>query len=96
MNIWKEPIQFQWDRGNHDKNWFKHRVTAAECEEAFFDPHKRVYPALKKGETRYLLIGQTKERRVLFLVFTIRGHAVRVISARDLNRKENSLYEEAA
>ena len=97
MNVWKEPIQFQWDVGNREKNWLKHRVTPEECEEVFFDPHKRTFPASSGGgETRYLLIGQTKARRVLFIVFTIRGHTVRVISARDLNKMERDLYEETA
>ena len=98
MNVWEEPIQFQWDAGNRDKNWLKHGVTTAECEEAFFDPHKRIVgSALHTGrETRYVLIGQTQTSRLLFVVFTIRGHTVRVISARNLNRRERGLYEETA
>ena len=98
MNVWEEPIQFQWDAGNRDKNWLKHGVTTAECEETFFDPHKRVVgSALYTGrETRSVLIGQTQAGRLLFVVFTIRGHTVRVISARNLNRRERGLYEETA
>ena len=98
MTVWKEPIQFQWDAGNREKNWLKHRVTPAECEEVFFDPHKRVLGSvLHTGhETRYVLIGQTQGNRLLFVAFTMRGHTVRVISARDLNRSERGLYEEAA
>lgn len=98
MTVWPEPIRFQWDTGNIDKNWVKHQVTNAECEEIFFDPHKRLfYPAPRSGgETRYGLIGQTKDRRLLFVVFTIRGQTVRVISARDLNKRERGLYEETA
>ena len=98
MHVWKEPIQFQWDAGNREKNWLKHRVTAAECEEAFFDPHKRLLAsALRAGrETRSVLLGQTQAHRRLFVVFTIRGDAVRVISARNLNKRERGLYEETA
>ena len=96
MTVWQEPIQFQWDAGNQEKNWVKHRVTNAECEEAFFDPHKRILgSALHAGhEARYVLVGQTQANRLLFVVFTIRGHTVRLISARDLNRRERGLYEE--
>ena len=96
MNVWQEPIQFQWDAGNHDKNWIKHRVTNAECEEAFFDPHKRLsYPTLHgERETRHVLIGYAAAKRLLFVVFTIRGHTVRVISARDVHKRERRLYEE--
>ena len=98
MTVWKEPIQFQLDAGNREKNWIKHGVTNAECEETFFDPHKRLFhPAPRtEPETRYGLIGKTKEERLLFVVFTIRGHTVRVISARDLNKRERELYEETA
>lgn len=97
MTVWREPIRFQWDAGNLDKNWIKHQVTNGECEEAFFDPHKRLFhPAPRTDrETRYGLIGRTKDKRLLFVVFTIRGQAVRVISARDLNKREQGLYEEA-
>ena len=96
MTVWQEPIQFQWDAGNREKNWIKHRVTNAECEEAFFEPHKRLLrPALHgEHETRHVLIGYTAGKRLLFVVFTTRGHTVRVISARDAHRRERSLYEE--
>ena len=98
MTVWAEPIRFQWDAGNIHKNWIKHRVTHAECEEAFFDPHKRLFhPAPRtERETRYGLIGQTKDRRLLVVIFTVRGPAIRVISARDLNKRERGLYEEGA
>ena len=96
MTVWQEPIQFQWDTGNQEKNWVKHRVTNAECEEAFFDPHKRLLRPTLHGEreTRHVLIGYTAGTRLLFVVFTIRGHTVRVISARDVHRREQGLYEE--
>ncbi len=98
MTVWPEPIRFQWDAGNREKNWLKHRVTNAECEEMFFDPHKRLFHLTPRTEreTRYGLIGRTKDKRLLFVVFTIRGHAVRVISGRDLNKRERGLYEEVA
>lgn len=96
VKIFTEPLHFEWDRGNRDKNWRAHRVTPEECEEAFYDPQKRVlHDVLHSGhEERYLLIGATKQRRLLFIVFTVRDRKLRVISARDLNRKERSLYEE--
>ena len=95
MIVWKEPIEFQWDAGNQEKNWIKHGVAHSECEEVFFDPHKRLLsPTLHgKRETRHVLIGYTANKRMLFVVFTIRGHTVRVISARDINKREGNLYE---
>ncbi len=96
MELFKEPLGFEWDAGNRDKSFLKHQVTHAECEEAFFDPHKRLIgPGLHVAgggqEERFLLIGRTKAERALFIVFTVRKGKVRVISARDLNRKERGL-----
>ena len=71
-------------------------MTDQECEEIFFDQEKKIFKdILHSGrEERYILLGQTKENRLLFIVFTIRASKIRVISARDLNKKEKKLYEE--
>ena len=91
-----EPTTFIWDQGNERKNLEKHGVTAQEVEEVFFDPQKKLLEdKFHSGkEDRYLLIGQTKRQRLLFVVFTIRNRQIRAISARDLKRKERPLYEE--
>lgn len=96
MDIFKDALHFEWDRGNKHKNFLKHNVTGEEAEEIFFDPHKRIVKAdlMVKEERRYLLIGKTKFGRSLFVVFTFRTNRVRIISARDLNRKEKKWYEE--
>lgn len=96
MELFRELLEFEWDAGNREKNLFKHRVTNTECEETFFDPHKRVLKGVLRGDVSgaekcYILIGQTKEKRALYIVFTIRGGKVRAISARDLNRRERGL-----
>jgi len=97
MRIFKEPLRFEWDEGNRDKNLIRHGVTNEESEEVFFDPHKRIIepPLLNGGEERYLLIGRTQQQRLLFVVFTMRGSAIRVISARNLGTKERRLYDKA-
>ena len=96
MKILGNPGEFQWDKGNKGKNYQKHKVTDQECEEVFFDQTKKIFKdTLHSGkEERYILFGQTKESRILFIVFTIRHEKIRVISARDLNKKEKKLYEE--
>jgi uncharacterized DUF497 family protein len=92
-----EPVAFQWDRGNERKNLDKHGVSMSEIEEAFFDPRKKLLADKfhSGAEDRFLLLGQTRAGRLLLVVFTIRGHRIRAISARDLSRKERRLYEEA-
>lgn len=92
----KEPHEFEWDKGNKDKNWLKHKVKNEECEEIFFDKKKKILKdVLHSGkEKRFIILGKTKKERLLFVVFTIRNKKVRVISARDVNKKEVILYEE--
>ncbi|HIE24125.1 MAG TPA: BrnT family toxin, partial [Candidatus Korarchaeota archaeon] len=46
-----------------------------------------------KEEERFILLGKTKKERVLFVVFTIRNDKIRIISVRDINKKERRLYE---
>ena len=85
---------FEWDKGNIQKNWETHGVAFLECEEVFFNQ-----PLIIQGdevhsqeEIRYYVLGQTDRERRLFIVFTIRNKKIRVISARDMNRKEKIIY----
>jgi uncharacterized DUF497 family protein len=96
MIVLREPVTFVWDKANRQKNLEKHGVTIQEIEEVFFDPHKKLLDdRLHSGkEGRYILLGQTKGQRLLFVAFTIRRNEVRAISARDLNKRERPLYEE--
>ncbi len=47
------------------------------------------------GEDRYQLLG-TIEGRVFVLIYTMRGSAMRIISARKANKKEVREYEHGA
>jgi uncharacterized protein len=90
---------FEWDEWNRQKNWVKHKVSIEEAEEAFFDSHCALFldTAHAKTESRHILLGKTKLRRLLYIAFTIRKNRIRVISARDVTKlKEVKLYEEAA
>lgn len=92
-----EPLAFQWDRGNIDKNLKLHVVASEEIEEVFADENKKIFTnKLHSGkEERFRVVGKTRSGRLLFAVFTIRKDLIRPISARDVNRKEVSLYEKA-
>lgn len=88
---------FQWDEGNAPKIWEKHRVTPGEVEQAFLNQPLVAAPdpAHSSHEARFYALGRTDEGRGLFLVFTIRGRSLRVISARDMSRRERKEYERA-
>ena len=93
-----EPLVFQWDEGNQNKNWQKHQVSKTECEEIFFDDNKIVIKDILhlNKERRWILFGKTKLSRILYVVFTIRKEIIRIISARDANKKEKQIYEKKA
>jgi uncharacterized protein len=93
MRFFKKPLRFDWDEGTRYKNWKKHKITKEECEEVFFDPHKRLLGnSIRSGlEERYLMVGTTKGIRMLFVVFTLRRDKIRIISARDMHRRERRL-----
>lgn len=88
---------FQWDAGNATKNWSKHDVTQAECEQLFFNAP--LVPAADPGhsgaEPRFFALGQTDAGRLLLEVFTLRGTLIRVISARPMSRREREVYADA-
>jgi len=88
---------FEWDEGNADKNWIQHQVSPGECEEAFFNDPLLVVtdPSHSEREPRFYALGQTDAGRRLFLAFTIRQQLVRVISARDMSRRERKEYARA-
>lgn len=91
-----EVFEFQWDRGNIGKNK-KHKVEDKEAEEIFLDQNKAIFKDILHStvEERYIILGKTSKERLLYVVFTIRGKKIRIISARDINKKEAYLYEKA-
>ena len=86
---------FDWDEGNLLKNWEKHRVSASECEQVFFNrPLVAGLDAKHSGkEARYFALGIADSGRGLFIVFTLRRKKIRVISARDMSRRERKVFE---
>ncbi len=97
INILEQCIGFQWDAANADKNWHSHKVSQAECEGVFFNQPILLYDDIKHShaETRSYVLGKTDANRKLFIAFTIRKGLIRVISARDMSKKERNIYEQA-
>ncbi len=94
MFLLKKPLRFQWNQGNLDKNLKKHQITNEEAEEAFFGLPLLIVPDQKHSsrEPRYLLLGKTNSQKLLTIIFTIRLHQIRIISARPMSKKEKALY----
>ena len=91
---------FDWDDGNSRKSTDKHRVTQAEAEQVFFNQPLLVVPDSQHSrlEQRYHALGVTDDERRLHISFTLRaaGSLIRVISARDMHRKERIIYDQAS
>lgn len=94
--IFQQCIGFDWGDGNPEKNWILHRVSRSECEQSFFSDPLVVADDENHSQTgkRYYLLGQTDLGRLLFIAFTIRENLIRVISARDMSKKERSICNE--
>lgn len=97
LDLLTECTGFDWDESNSEKNWATHQVHWTEVEEAFFNEPLIVAADVPHSgsEPRLLALGQTDEGRLLFLVFTIRSRMIRVISARDMSRREREVYQDA-
>lgn len=89
-------VGFDWDNGNSRKSSEKHRVSQSEAEQVFFNEPLMVVPDDRHSlqEQRIYALGKTDAGRPLHIAFTLRkGETlIRVISARDMNRKERDFY----
>jgi uncharacterized DUF497 family protein len=88
---------FDWDGGNSRKN-DKHGVSQAEAEQIFFNDPLLLVEDERHSDTEQRLhaLGKTQTGRLLHITFTLRfnGSKIRVISARDMHRKERAIYEQ--
>jgi uncharacterized protein len=89
---------FDWDEGNVRKNE-KHGVSMAQAEQVFFNaPLLLLEDVIHSGdELRLHALGVTDEQRALHITLTLRqlGTLIRVISARDMSRKERAIYDQS-
>ena len=93
-------IGFDWDQGNNRKSADKHDVNQPEAEQLFFNDPLLLLPDTlhSHSEPRFHALGKTNNGRLLHVTFTLRegGTKIRVISARDMHRKERTRYDQEA
>ena len=80
-------LQFDWDDANRD-HIAHHSVLPQEVEEAFNGDTLELAAYILGGEQRYEDLGISDSGRILFVVSTIRGERVRVITAFDATRSQ--------
>jgi uncharacterized protein len=95
----EQIVGFEWDDGNSRKSADKHAVSQADAEGVFFNDPLILVEDLRHSdsEQRFNALGKTSQNRLLHVTFTLRrnGTMIRVISARDMHRKERKFYEQA-
>ena len=89
--------EFDWDEANI-AHISRHNVQPEEAEEIFFDKDNVQIEDVKHSmiEKRFIIIGKTEKDRILYQSFTKREKKIRVISSRNINKKEVGLYEKKA
>lgn len=99
MIDWPRIVGFDWDAGNARKSADKHGVSQSEAEQIFFNQPLLVLADHQHSDTedRFHALGKTDDDRLLHLTFTLRAEStlIRVISARDMHRKERTHYEQS-
>jgi uncharacterized DUF497 family protein len=95
LEVVKNCVGFDWDEANELKNRDKHSVIKIEAEQVFFNMPLVVLGTYTTSDARrYLALGKTNSGRLLTVIFTIRKkNLIRVISARDMSRKERNAYD---
>ena len=84
---------FDWDEGNKQKSFLKHNISIKEAEEVFNSQPFIVLRTAFLNEERFQLFGELKQRMIT-IIFTIRKNKIRIISARDMSKKERKFYED--
>jgi uncharacterized DUF497 family protein len=89
-------VDLEWDEAKALANFEKHGVSFADAATVFDDPlYVDFYdPDHSSDENRYLIIGASKEGRILIVSYTERNDVVRLISAREVTPTERKAYEE--
>ena len=72
--------EFNWDDANVG-HLARHGVSPFEAEEAIVDPHAILLEIQTDDEERVKAVGATSGGRILVVVFTWRGEAIRAITA---------------
>ncbi len=79
---------FEYDPRKAATNLRKHGVSFEEAMTVFRDPLSSTLPDDRhaSGEPRFLIVGTSARRRILFVVYTETGNTIRLIGARPSHR----------
>jgi len=91
-----QRLRFEYDPRKAKRNLQKHGVSFEEAISVFNDPLAATLPDDDHSgeERRFITIGESIRRRVLFVVHTDGPSGIRLISARKATATEKKQYEE--
>ena len=89
-------MEFEWDEEKAAANLTSHKVSFNEAKTVFDDPlYVDFYdPDHSLDEHRFLIVGESRQGRLLIVSYTEREDATRLISAREVTGAERKVYEE--
>jgi uncharacterized protein len=89
-------MNFEWDEEKARANLEKHGVSFEEAQTVFDDPlYVDFYdPEHSYDEHRYIILGESRQGRLLLVSYTERGGVTRLISSREATPAERRDYEE--
>jgi uncharacterized protein len=89
-------VEFEWDKQKAADNIADHGVSFDEAKTVFDDPlYVDFYdPDHAYEEHRFIILGHSRQGRLLMVSYTERGDAIRLISSRELTPAERRKYEE--
>lgn len=88
---------FEWETSRAVRNAEKHGVSFAEATTTFDDEKALDGPDVSHSflEARRVRLGRSAGGRILVVAYTVRGVAVRILSARLASRRERVTYAQA-
>ncbi|KGF71399.1 hypothetical protein DO97_20735 [Neosynechococcus sphagnicola sy1] len=91
-------MEFEWDQSKAASNLKKHGVSFEEAKTVFDNPLAVIFDdeTHSIGEQREIIIGHSRQNRLLLIAFTGRSSNIRIISARLATRQEREDYEQNA
>ena len=89
-------MEYEWDENKAAANLSKHGVSFEEAKTVFDDPlYVNFYdPDHSYGEHRFILLGESAQKRVLFVSYRERNNSIRLINAREATPSERKVYEQ--
>lgn len=89
-------MEYEWDKVKARSNLMKHGVSFEEARTVFDDPLYIDFfdPDHSDDEERYIVVGKSRQDRLIVVSYTERKSGIRVISAREATRREKDAYEE--